>query len=263
GVTGRWSASHPWIVVAAWIGGILVLLVTGHLSGTRQLSNAEMSVGQSGQAAHMISREFSQHASEYVLFESRSLRVRAPAEQAAIRDVLARIEETGRVTRIASPLDPRFAHQISPTGHAALLEFEVTGAVSNAATQVVPVLNAVRAAAAAHPHVSICETGDASIAKAVNDTVLRDLHRAEVLSFPLTLVVLLIAFGAVVARAGVDGHPRGQRPGGLYQSPFRRHAAGQFGNAAHRPGCRRGLLDVLCQTAARGTGRRKAGPRRD
>jgi len=40
--------------VAAWIGGILVLLVAGHLSGTRLLSNAEASVGQSGQAARMI-----------------------------------------------------------------------------------------------------------------------------------------------------------------------------------------------------------------
>ena len=45
----------------------------------------------------------------------------------------------------------------------------------------------------------IGETGDASIAKAVNDTIFRDLHRAEMLSFPITLVVLLIAFGAVVA----------------------------------------------------------------
>ncbi len=43
--------------------------------------------------------------------------------------------------------------------------------------------------------VRIAETGDATINKAVNDTVFRDLRRAEVLSFPITLVVLLIAFG--------------------------------------------------------------------
>jgi predicted RND superfamily exporter protein len=59
------------------------------------------------------------------------------------------------------------------------------------------VLDAVRAAAAAHPQVRIAETGDASINKAVNDTMLRDPHRAELLSFPIMLVVLLlIAFGA-------------------------------------------------------------------
>ena len=63
----------------------------------------------------------------------------------------------------------------------------------------VPVLAAVQAAAADHPQIQIGETGDASISKAVNDTVIRDLHRAEALSFPITLVILLIAFGAVVA----------------------------------------------------------------
>jgi RND superfamily putative drug exporter len=87
---------------------------------------------------------------------------------------------------------------------------------------VVPVLAAVRTAAAAHPQVRIAETGDASINKAINDTVLRDLHRAELLSFPITLVVLLIAFGAVVAallplglwsRRPTSPRPRSPRPG--------------------------------------------------
>src|SRR5215467_2123344 len=199
GVAGRWSASHPWIVIAAWIGGVLILLFSGHFAGTRQLSNADMSVGQSGHAARMISRDFTEHATEYVLFDSRDVRVGAPAYKAAIRDVLARIEATGRVTQIRSPLDPKFAQQITAGRHAALLEFQVTGSVSQLPTAVVPVLDAVRTAAAAHPQVQIAETGDASIAKAVNDTVLRDLHHAELLSFPITLMVLLIAFAAVVA----------------------------------------------------------------
>jgi len=103
------------------------------------------------------------------------------------------------VTQVHSPLDPRFTNLISPTQRAALLEFQITGNVDNAASRVGPVLAAVQAAAAAHPQIQMAETGDATINKAVNDTVLRDLHRAEALSFPITLVVLLIAFGAVVA----------------------------------------------------------------
>ena len=134
-----------------------------------------------------------------MLFDSGNLRVSAPAYQAAIRDVLARIQATGRVLNIHSPLDPACANQISANRHAALLQFGVTGNINDSATTVVPVLAAVQAAAAAHPQIQIGETGDASIAKAVNDTVLADLHRAEALSFPITLVVLLIAFGAVVA----------------------------------------------------------------
>jgi putative drug exporter of the RND superfamily len=134
-----------------------------------------------------------------VLFSSSSLRVSAPAYQAAIRDVLARIQATGRVTQIRSPLDPAYASQISANRHAALLQFQLTGNISHEASRVAPVLAAVQATAAAHPQIQIAEAGDATITKAVNDTIFRDLRQAEVLSFPITLVVLLIAFGAVVA----------------------------------------------------------------
>jgi hypothetical protein len=69
----------------------MVLLVTGHMVGTIQLSNPDQSVGQDGQAEHMIARDFTQNAHEYVLFESGSLQVTAPAYQAAIRDLVTRI----------------------------------------------------------------------------------------------------------------------------------------------------------------------------
>ena len=52
---------------------------------------------------------------------------------------------------------------------------------------------------AAHPAVTIGETGDISASDARDRVVHRDLNRAEVLSIPVTLVVLLFAFGAVVA----------------------------------------------------------------
>jgi uncharacterized membrane protein YdfJ with MMPL/SSD domain len=199
GVAGRWSATHPWTAIAAWVGCVVVLLVTGHLIGTVQLPNSQTASGQAGQAEQMMSRDFTERANEFVLFDSRSLPVGAPAYEAAIRDVLNRIQATGRVTQIHSPLDPSYSNQISANRHAALLQFQITGNVNDAATRVVPVLAAVQAAAAAHPLIQIAETGDASINKAVNDTLFRDLHRAELLSFPITLVVLLIAFGAVIA----------------------------------------------------------------
>ena len=183
----------------AWAGCVVALLAIGHLVGTTQLPNSQTSSGQALQAEQMMSRDFTLRANEYVLFDSRTLQVGAPAYRAAIRDVLTRIQATGRVTQVRSPMDPAFANQISADRRAALLEFQVTGNVNDAAARVGPVLAAVQAAAATHPQVQIGETGDASIAKAVNDTIFRDLHRAEMLSFPITLVVLLIAFGAVVA----------------------------------------------------------------
>src|SRR5215472_4677661 len=122
GVAGRWSATHPWLAISVWLGCVLALLATGHLVGTRQLGDADQSVGQSGRAEQMISRDFARHAGEQVLFESASMRVSAPAYRAAINDVLTRIKATGLVTQIQSPLDARFANQISANRRAALLQ---------------------------------------------------------------------------------------------------------------------------------------------
>ena len=51
----------------------------------------------------------------------------------------------------------------------------------------------------AHPEVTIEETGDISASEARDRVVSNDLRRAELLSVPVTLFVLLFAFGAVVA----------------------------------------------------------------
>ena len=88
GIAGRWSATHPWTVIAAWVGCVVVLLLTGHLVGTVQLPNSQTASGQAGQAEQMMSRDFAERANEFVLFDSRSLQVGAPAYEAAIRDVL-------------------------------------------------------------------------------------------------------------------------------------------------------------------------------
>ena len=68
------------------------------------------------------------------------------------------------------------------------------------------------------PGVFVGQFGDASTNKAVSKTVREDFAQAETLSLPITLVILLLAFGALTA-AGVPccsayGSHRGARPGG-------------------------------------------------
>ena len=61
---------------------------------------------------------------------------------------------------------------------------------------------AVATVARTHPHIAVEETGDVSADRARNRTVDRDLHRAELLAIPIALLVLLFAFGSLMA-AGV------------------------------------------------------------
>ena len=55
---------------------------------------------------------------------------------------------------------------------------------------------ALSAVARAHPGLTIAETGDTSASHAQDRIVHGDLHRVELLAIPVTLVVLLLAFGS-------------------------------------------------------------------
>jgi hypothetical protein len=73
------------------------------------------------------------------------------------------------------------------------------GDPSSADTAVVPVQGTVAALASHTPGVRFQEAGDGSGARAINQLVAGGLHQAELISFPLTLLILVVAFGAVVA----------------------------------------------------------------
>jgi RND superfamily putative drug exporter len=55
---------------------------------------------------------------------------------------------------------------------------------------------------AANPAVRVEQTGSASIGKALDETLGKDFQRAEFLSLPVSLAILVVAFGALIA-AGV------------------------------------------------------------
>ncbi|TML63369.1 MAG: hypothetical protein E6G22_06355 [Actinobacteria bacterium] len=81
------------------------------------------------------------------------------------------------------------------------VEFEIRGK-DNAGDKLGPVLKSVEDAQRAHPAFFVGEFGEASAAKAVDTAFANDLKSAGVFSIPLTLIVLVVAFGALVA-AGI------------------------------------------------------------
>ena len=106
------------------------------------------------------------------------------------------------VQNVRSPFDHGNAGQIAPNEHAALVEFEIRGDPDDAADKVGPVLDAVDDLQKAHPGLFIGEFGDASKVDAVVTAYENDLGKAGLLSLPVTLLILVVAFGALVA-AGI------------------------------------------------------------
>jgi RND superfamily putative drug exporter len=101
---------------------------------------------------------------------------------------------------VKSPL--RGESAVSQDGHAALVDFDVAGDSVEASDRIDPVLAAVSSAQKRHPDLAVEQFGDASANKAVNATIGDDLASAGMLSLPVTLILLTLTFGTLVA-AGV------------------------------------------------------------
>jgi uncharacterized membrane protein YdfJ with MMPL/SSD domain len=62
-----------------------------------------------------------------------------------------------------------------------------------------PILRQVAAVQRAHPGYTVAELGGASATHELNETLRQDFKRAEQLTIPVTLLILVVAFGALVA----------------------------------------------------------------
>ncbi|HET9242523.1 MAG TPA: MMPL family transporter, partial [Gaiella sp.] len=201
GRMGRWSAKHRKKAIFGWLAFVVVAFALGIVNGTTQIEPATSGVGESGRMDKLLHEEFEQPAGESVLLQSETLTVKDPAFAAAIEDVVATVSGLQAVQNVRSPLDPENAGQIAGNGSAALVEFEIRGDPDDAVNKIDPVVAAVDDAQAAHPELFIGSFG-VSADKEVEGAFMDDLKKAGVLSLPVTLIILIVVFGALVA-AGI------------------------------------------------------------
>ena len=199
---GRWSAYHWKTATFGWLAFVIVVFALGAMAGTNSIDANEPGPGESGRMDELLDEGFEQPAGESVFIQSESLRVDDPAFAAVIEDVIRRIETLDVVQNVSSPLDPENSGQVAPSGRAALVEFEIRGDSDDAADKIGPVLDRVDVAQQVHPEFYIGEFGEASAEDAVATAYEDDLAKAGELSLPITLIILVIAFGALVA-AGI------------------------------------------------------------
>jgi uncharacterized membrane protein YdfJ with MMPL/SSD domain/pimeloyl-ACP methyl ester carboxylesterase len=199
---GRWSASHWKTATFGWLALVVVAFGIGGMVGIKNPNPNTSGPGESGRMDRILHSDFKRPAAENVLIQSRTARAGTPAFDAAINDVVARVSRVADVKNVRSPLAAGNADQISKDKRAALVEFDIRGEIDKAPDKIAPVVDTVAAAQAAHPGFFIGEMGDASTQKAVVDTYGDDLGKAGMLSLPITLIILIVTFGALVA-AGI------------------------------------------------------------
>ena len=201
-----WSARHRKTAVFGWLLLVVVAVAVGHQLGTSNVNSYDP--GQAGRAERVLDRPVVQQPdAESVLVQGRSAGqtyASDPEMRQAVREVVAALRALPKsATGIQSPLTSPGLVSASP-GKPGRRWSPSTWRASRATTTqaVVPALNAVAAVQAHHPGLKVEEAGGASVDRAIGSVTGNDFRKAEVTSIPVSLVLLLVVFGALIA-AGI------------------------------------------------------------
>jgi uncharacterized membrane protein YdfJ with MMPL/SSD domain len=200
GRAGRWSAAHWKTAAFGWIAFAVLAVLVGGAVGAKQMKSWAYANGESRRAEAILDRgNFKIPARESVLIQSRTATVSQPAFGAAVASLVQTLSGEPNVTNIVSPIDHPRAGLVSRDRHSALVQFDVRGKAEKAKDKIAPILAAVDRAQAGNPSLIVEEFGQASAQHELDERFGSDMHRAEVTSLPLTVAILLVAFGALVA----------------------------------------------------------------
>lgn len=190
----RWSATHPWRAIGLWVVFVAVCFAAGGWAGTNKATNEDLAIGEAGRATVIVADgHFDEHAKENVLITARGGQLDQAEAQAAAADAAKRLGALKEVAAVGDPI---------PAKNALLVPVTMAGDEAEATENVGTLLDQTAAVQRDHPDVRVEQIGDRSINKGINDQVANDLSKAEFISLPVTLLIMLIAFGAIIA-AGV------------------------------------------------------------
>jgi uncharacterized membrane protein YdfJ with MMPL/SSD domain len=200
---GRWSAEHRKLAIGGWIAFVILSFAIGNMVGVKSPADDQSHVGDSGRAAALVDDHFPTENTESVIIQAPAGgHATGSAVKAAVGQTIAAISKNPHVYDVESPYSTGNASQLSDDGRSVLVNFKLHGDEIQAEDYVAPILDATKRVAEENPDVYVGQFGSASASKALSKAFADDFSKAEKLSLPITLVILLIAFGALVA-AGV------------------------------------------------------------
>jgi uncharacterized membrane protein YdfJ with MMPL/SSD domain len=200
----RWSAGHRKTAIFGWLAFVVIAVFLAGAVGQKTIADEDYGNGSSKVADHAIANaNFRDSAQEQVLVQGKgSVKAGDREFTAAVQDVVGRLHGTKGVDKVESPLDKGNEGKLSKDGRSALVTFEIPGDDTVTENRVDATLAATAAAQKANPGVFVGQFGDASADKAISKAFSDDFKKAEGLSLPITMLILVIAFGALIA-AGV------------------------------------------------------------
>ena len=197
GRLGAWTADHfravlvAWIVVAVGLG-VLAPRVEHALSG----AGWEASGSQSVEARKLIDANFGGQSSAalMVVVHSPDATVGDPQFTATVDRVASILHGDSRVASVALP---RTGLSISPDGHTAIVSAGANGSTTVMVSAAEDLKGDLKAAGAEGVQVNL--TGASGMWSDFNEANRSAMMKSELLSWPVTLIILMLAFGSLVA----------------------------------------------------------------
>ena len=199
---GRWSAQHRKTAILGWIVFVVLATVVGGKVGLNDIDESAQGNGESMRGDVIVEAAgFPDQAGEQVLVQGKgSIKADDPQVTAAVKDVVSGLKRIEGITAIESPLDPATRmNTVSKDGRSVVVNFEMAGTDEQVEKLVEKPLAAVAAIQTAHPGVRVEQFGDVSAMNEVAAQDAKDGKKSEFISYGLMLIILLVAFGAVVA----------------------------------------------------------------
>src|SRR3954471_7486646 len=194
---GHWSATHRKTAIFGWLGFVVVAFMIGNAVTQQVIHGADQFSGESGRAETALYDSGLRPNDENVMVQSDSLTIQDPRFRSAVTQASDELSKAQYVVNVKSPIGGDAP--VSADGHSALVQFQITGDDVEAADRLDSSKAVVTSVQDDHPDLRVEQFGSASTKKELNTTFQNDLFKAEALSFPLTLLILIVAFGALVA----------------------------------------------------------------
>ena len=201
--TGRianWSALHRWWVVAASVM-MLVLAVLASSTFKVKLLEDFNGEGEAAVGADLVSERFdiTSAPTEQLVFSSPSLNAGDSAFRATVQGLVEQLRALPEVESVVSYYDSNAPEMVSDDQRVVLAQVVIKGDSDDADEKIDAILDAVHTAASEADGFEIAMGGQTSIQKQSSDLLEKDFARIMMVTLVLGLVILLIAFRAVVA----------------------------------------------------------------
>jgi RND superfamily putative drug exporter len=199
---GRLVYRYRWATLVG-SGVLLALSIAGLLMGGTLTSGGPLTSNlESARAGNLMTSELANSTkttSNFLLiFRSSTLSVSDPAYKDALTTALAPIQGDSRISSLLDPYNapsPRVAQAFtSNDGHEALVSVELKSTGPQSWRDYQALKDQVHSTT-----LSVTGTGFVPINQAFNQTLESDLQRAETVTLPITLLLLVLIFASVVA----------------------------------------------------------------